>query len=118
LLEERELVAARRSHARRRGDERSFANHRAVDHDALAQRRQMRRGVARDARAWGGRGQRRDHRDGRPLAVGAADMDDVTERAIGRTESIEQLAHALEPELYAKPTRRDESPKHVGIRHG
>jgi hypothetical protein len=97
-------------------DDLVLAREHAIDLHALAQRREVRRRVRSDSRA-GRAHQRGEHRDGRALAVRAADVDDGTERAIRRAHAIKQLAHALEAELHAEATRADEPLEQLDVRH-
>ena len=97
LLEERQLVAARRDHRRVGVDHGGLVGEHAVDGEPLAQRRQVRRAVHADPgpRRPGHRG---DQRRRRALAVGAGDVDHRAERTLGVTERRQHRRDAVEPE--------------------
>ena len=86
---------------------------RRAEPEALVEAHQMRRGV--DVHAQAGRFQDRAHeRDGRALAVGAGDMDDRRQLALGMVERGQNPPHAIERQIDQLGMQRGE-PRDDGI---
>jgi hypothetical protein len=118
LLEEGQVVATGCGDPGVGLDHRGLVGQAPVDGEALAQAGQVRRGVDPDPGAGGPR-HRRDQGRRRALAVGAADMDDRAQAALGVIERGEDRAHAVEAEHDPGPTRREQARQdpRVGRRH-